>query len=344
MGCDKHPFSTPKSVKSDTTIATTSLSDVLPELRTQKDSLLSYLPSEAKFLSYKEDSTIFSVRVPQGKPFDVIVVNFIAQLLDHGFQVNDAYHNSKRGRATLQVITPQQDSLKIRVIQGLNYFATSGTLLLVIRNINNVDAATRLKFLTSHYSFNYLLPSWVENRDTTIAILARYGGDIILQMPLESSLRRLTKKTDHTIYVDDKVKTMRKRVGALVELNPSVVGMSVFGGDLVLNSETASASFMKTLKFFDLTYYSLPKMPNSLALQAAQAEKTTAIPIRYQISTTKVDDIAEELHHFGLVATKRKNVYLIADASLELLEALSQSNDYFKTIGISLATISSLQD
>ena len=313
-------------------------------LTTKKDTLLSFLPQETEFLSYKEDSTIFSARVPQGRPFDAIVVSFLAKLIHAGYTIEDAFHNTRRGRATLNVQTPQQDSLKIRIIQGVTYFSNCGNVALIVRNIDKLDAATRLKFLTSDVPFNYTLPAWINNRDSTIAILGRYGNDVILQMPLESRINRLTKKTDYTIYMDDKIKIMRKRVGALVELQPSVVGLSVYGGDLVLNSESATTAFMNVLKQFNLIYFETLKAPNNIARSITDKTDTPYIRVCYNLTTKSADNLNSELRHFALVATKRKAVYLSVDASLELLEALALSKDYFASIGISFATINSLQD
>lgn len=314
------------------------LSKPLLTAGTLEDSLLISLEIDSTRLSYSTDKQTFTFRVPSGKPLEVLAIRATQILSLSNFTIIDAFHNTRRNQIKIKA-TQDDDTLTIRIRGGSGYYPNTGSISLILLGIENCTAKSQLDFLTdTAYQFNYLIPSWTKDIDSTISILSRYGGQIVVQIPLESRLRSKRKKTPHTIYVDNSPREISEKVATLLS-SSSIVGVASYGGDIVLNSKSATASLMKTLHSQNLSFYDLRTNQDNLAHSVAAEHQVSYSRQQYVLKKKSVTELTKKIQYLGLAATKRKSITVWATATPQLLEALDSSQSYLKSIGISLTTI-----
>jgi polysaccharide deacetylase 2 family uncharacterized protein YibQ len=306
------------------------------------------IPESKLKISFLIETGIKEIRaaIPKGVPMEEAIRIISRAPKKTSYKIVDSYYDAKRERArvTFESSKKKRETIILHLTRGKSYLSESGSVVLVINGITNLSDQDRIKLLSIKSPLNYRIDAWDSTLDSTAYLLNRYGNGVILNIPLESSVKRRTISSPYTIMLNDSPREVELKISDMIRHAPATSAFAIYGGELVLESSDLINSIISSSKKRELAIFDIRKSTGSIVQSISKDQNSFYFKGGRVIEKKSVEDISLLLKRATTSAIRNRYQILYVDASANLAEAISKTLPYYKEKGIKLITTKTLEN
>jgi len=286
----------------------------------------------------------YSVGIPRGLPFELIVYNISQCTNPTPYAIKDSFLNTNKKECVL-TFTSKKDLhpvIMMTLTESDYYYSDAARIAFVIENfIFNADSASSniLSFdkpLTIGLNPNDPRSSW------TSSMVEEYKKEIIIQLPMEPVIRPRGFDPDNTIMIHHDEKRIRQFITSISKSLSAAVGYTNMMGSRACTDSRVMNIICDEIGKQQAYFLESNQGSASVAQKYARINNIKYAKIESEIDTRKQDELEKHLKHLCFVALRTGSIIVSADNSAVFIPALSNVLEYLHSHGIRLVYVSNL--